>query len=79
MSNFTVNLPAGEIFVKMYYNLGKYSISVLSPDPRCGDLDHPYPLGDVNQDCKVNLEDFALMAANWLTCNSPVCQEEAVE
>lgn len=79
VSNFTVNLPAGEIFVKMYYNLGKYSISVLSPDPRCGDLDHPYPLGDVNQDCKVNLEDFALMAANWLTCNSPVCQEEAVE
>jgi hypothetical protein len=24
--------------------------------------------GDVNQDCRVNLNDLALMAANWLRC-----------
>ena len=25
--------------------------------------------GDVNEDCIVNLKDFALMAANWQRCN----------
>ena len=29
--------------------------------------------GDIDADCKVNLSDFALMAANWLECNSEVC------
>lgn len=33
-----------------------------SPRPRCN-----YAIrGDINQDCKVNFEDFALMAENWL-------------
>jgi hypothetical protein len=26
--------------------------------------------GDVNGDCTINLEDFAMMAENWLACNS---------
>jgi len=34
----------------------------------CGDYKHPYPLGDINQDCKVNMQDFALLAGNWLDC-----------
>jgi hypothetical protein len=25
--------------------------------------------GDLNQDCRVNLADLAMMAANWLKCN----------
>jgi hypothetical protein len=29
--------------------------------------------GDINSDCKVNLDDFVLMAANWLDCVSQVC------
>ncbi len=45
--------------------------TVVSPEPRCGDLDHPYPPGDANKDCYVNLPDLALMAANWLTCTDP--------
>jgi hypothetical protein len=28
------------------------------------------PLGDFNDDCWVNLEDFAVFAANWLKCTS---------
>jgi hypothetical protein len=71
VSNFSATLPAGKIYVQMYSNLGGYTLSVVSPEPRCGDLDHPYPPGDANKDCTVNLADLALMAANWLSCTSP--------
>ena len=27
------------------------------------------PIGDLNDDCKVDLQDFALFADSWLTCN----------
>ncbi len=32
----------------------------------CGDLQHPYPTGDINHDCTVNLLDLSLLAENWL-------------
>jgi hypothetical protein len=32
----------------------------------CGDYKHPYPVGDLNKDCRVNLSDFAILAAQWL-------------
>lgn len=32
----------------------------------CGDYRHPYPTGDITQDCIVNLEDFVLTASFWL-------------
>jgi hypothetical protein len=35
----------------------------------CGDYKHPYPVGDINQDCRVNLADFALMCRHWLECS----------
>lgn len=69
--DISVTLSAGPIFVKIYDRLGKYGFSVISPEPRCGDLDHPYPPGDANQDCYVNIADLALMAANWLKCTAP--------
>jgi len=28
--------------------------------------------GDINEDCRVDMSDFALMAADWLKCNNPV-------
>lgn len=28
--------------------------------------------GDINEDCRVDLSDFAVMAADWLKCNNPV-------
>ena len=34
--------------------------------PTCGDPWHPYPIGDVNHDCHVDFQDFALMASHWL-------------
>jgi len=43
------------------------------PIYRCGDKDHPYPIGDLNQDCRVDLFDLALLCAHWLECTAPEC------
>ena len=42
-------------------------------DPFCGDDEHSYPVGDLNQDCHVDLADLALFAAKWLECSAPGC------
>jgi hypothetical protein len=39
----------------------------------CGDSGHPYPKGDLNQDCLVDFADFAEFADNWLVCTAPKC------
>jgi glucose/arabinose dehydrogenase len=58
---------SGELYVLASSNLGPYGTGgvVLKIVPVCGQ-DFP---GDVNGDCKVNLDDFALMAADWLKCS----------
>ncbi len=30
------------------------------------------PVGDVNKDCRVDLEDYAIVAADWAKCTDPV-------
>lgn len=40
-------------------------------EPTCGDDDHPYPEGDVNQDCRVDWIDIAAICENWLEDNNP--------
>ena len=37
----------------------------------CGDATHPYPKGDLNQDCRVTFADVALLCADWLKDNNP--------
>lgn len=32
----------------------------------CGDPNHPYPGGDLNQDCMVNMFDFTILANDWM-------------
>ena len=39
--------------------------------PQCGDPEHPYPLGDLNQNCRVDLLDLAILALHWLECTAP--------
>lgn len=34
----------------------------------CGDYRHPYPVGDLNKDCRVDMVDFAVLARHWLDC-----------
>ncbi|MCK4888055.1 MAG: LamG domain-containing protein [Planctomycetes bacterium] len=39
----------------------------------CGDLCHPVLRGDLNGDCYINVEDFALYCEKWLSCTAPEC------
>ena len=43
-------------------------IDAVSDVAACGDWKHPFPAGDVNHDCRVDLADFAVLAENWLMC-----------
>jgi hypothetical protein len=47
------------------------SVQLIYDKAGCGDLDHPYPAGDINHDCYVNFKDFATLASKWLYCNNP--------
>ena len=37
----------------------------------CGDADHPYPVGDLNHDCRVDFLDLAILAEHWLESTAP--------
>jgi len=37
----------------------------------CGDANHPYPTGDLNQDCRVDYADLAILLSHWLEDNNP--------
>ncbi len=38
----------------------------------CGDEENPFPAGDLNFDCGVDLVDLAILAQNWLTYLDPL-------
>ena len=52
---------------------GFAGIALVPQHSVCGDVGHPYPIGDVNQDCYVNIDDLALQASYWLAdwCTGP--------
>jgi len=52
-----------------YYTL----ITVRFVPRTCGGPGHPYPAGDVNWDCRVNLLDVAIVGLHWLECTRPEC------
>ena len=33
---------------------------------RCGDMDNPWPVGDINRDCSVDIVDLRIFAEEWL-------------
>ena len=39
----------------------------------CGDYEHPYPVGDLDQNCLVDIADIAMLAERWLLCTHPDC------
>lgn len=72
----TFSLTAGRYYIAIQGSCCDYRLRVLSPEPRCGDLDHAYPLGDISgpggeKDCAVNLHDLAAMASTWMQCTTP--------
>lgn len=40
-------------------------IDAVSDAAACGDPTHPYPQGDLNKDCRVDLADLEIMTDNW--------------
>jgi hypothetical protein len=61
---------------------GTTEIDAIADVGCCGDYRHPYPAGDLNGDCRVNLDDFVIIAADsvdisdvgiladsWLECS----------
>lgn len=68
-----MDAPAdGESAVSCYYD--DLLIQKVAPAV-CGDETHPYPVGDFNEDCLVDLADFALLAQNWMTCTDIDCSD----
>jgi hypothetical protein len=64
----TVTDSASQQVVKTPVIVGVYATC---KDAAIGNPDDPYnAAGDLNGDCKVNLADFAIFAADWLKCNS---------
>jgi hypothetical protein len=43
-------------------------VDAVSDVAACGDYQHPFVPGDINQDCRVDLADFMVLAENWLVC-----------
>lgn len=40
-------------------------------DNQCGDSCHPIPVGDLNEDCVVDLADLSITATHWLESTQP--------
>ena len=43
------------------------------PTSVCGDLMHGYPVGDLNNDCRVNVLDIGILAGHWMACTHSLC------
>lgn len=54
-----------------YYDM--WQVPILS-GPICGDSEHPYPIGDLNKDCRVDIEDLLLLIEHWMECTAPECE-----
>ncbi len=50
--------------------VGQFTLSVEFGDFTCADMGQYYPM-DFDQNCYVDLQDFARFAQDWLTCNNP--------
>lgn len=75
-----VDIATGDIIARLHQYAG-YASEVYYDDivmtgnyiSVCGDAVHPIPVGDLNEDCKVDLADFAKLAENWMVCKPVAC------
>ena len=67
IGTLTRTLAAGQYYIKVYGSVegGKYFINVAAPG-YCGSEENPYPRGDVNMDCVVDIDDLLQIADDWL-------------
>lgn len=62
--------PQGDV-IRIYHHVRCVRDAEPASLGACGDDDHPYPRGDINGDCYVNMGDVAELAGNWLACTHP--------
>jgi len=60
------DLKADTDYIRMYFGG-----AIGAGEGACGDMAHPYPTGDLTEDCYVDLSDYAAYASDWLTDNRP--------
>jgi len=53
-------------YVKIESSGNKPEIDAIADVSGCGDYKHPYPQGDTNMDCRVNMLDLAVLCQFWL-------------
>ncbi len=73
-SPMRVETAPGFETVTVLLNAFAGTVHVEGGKPQCGDPAHPYPPGDLNRDCRVDLTDLAILANNWLTSTAPASQ-----
>ncbi len=55
-------------------------VDAVSDVAACGDYKHPFPRGDLNFDCRVDIVDVRLLGANWLrTCDDGETPEDLAD
>jgi len=75
-NDVTVEPGTYDVLGVIYDGIGIPDVGVqitILPEPLCGDPLHPYPVGDLNFDCYVDLRDVALLTLHWLECTAPEC------
>jgi hypothetical protein len=77
VESFIVEVTPGYETVDIFLNEIAGTMLVTAGKPQCGDANHPYPSGDLNGDCRVNLADLAIIASNWMVCTGPECAESS--
>jgi len=80
--SFAITVDCGTFYETLAPNVGMvrfvepfnevdHRIFLLKRYSVCGDADHPYPVGDLNHDCRVDFLDLAILAEHWLECTAP--------
>lgn len=71
----TAIIPQGPFRLGLWnyyrYQAKMYRLAVEPFTYGCGDLQHPYPPGDINHDCIVSFADFGQLASAWATDTDP--------
>jgi hypothetical protein len=68
----TLTLTFRNVYSDKDYN---YTMTVVNPPLSCGQAGTVYSTSDLNFDCEVNFEDFAVLASQWLKCTDAEIQD----
>ena len=60
-------------------NGGNAELDAVSDVSCCGDYRHPFPQADINEDCRVDFADYAILAEQWLNTTGELSADIAPE